>query len=822
MNYTNGFFSWGTWLEQLREPHLWTQQSQGTPPPWRALVDSLRNEIAGIAAVHRAKSELVTAIITLVYRKGEQERLKSDNQKHASERDVMRRVRAVVTRQRRHDAQGLTLIRYLDLAFVFSAYKDCRLAIAARHAHHDMDQIRLQVDNELLFFDSKPTAQHIRAVTERMHSYMWNKRWLPWYEHIPGVRDEMILRAREAALAFCQGMPSPELRLREGVRGLSRDHIAGTSSMNDWLFTLFDRSYAPKWERLVDVYTTAVADDRGEEDALLEETSRRVVETILSPLTEHKEGMDFAHSRLIDATPSIVVTQSVRVPGRFTFRQLLDLHIHVTTFTRFLHSSFHGTSLPTFADIHSGVLQFEQVRCRMLGLRLTIDSEKADEFYDWVLSIPDSHPPNTHATAVAHSSCVNYQKAAIKAALGSACMSFARPLKEPAPEPDIPDNDPLMYAAVIAQWDTKLAASIVDAAVRIDRKERERFRSGNGNGLDLYTHRRILVCDAAREAYNGDVKAAARIMARLHPVWDECEADKCIGEFDERGALSLKSSVDRGNFEAAATFGILLCSDDWEERRKGCHIPRDLEAGIVFMSRAVSMGDTAAAADLVHILRAFSTENSQGGKIPTRVGDYVIECLQIAAREEPSMGLFLGYLYSLGAAGIPVDCDAAIKSYQMVLQCKTSTMAYQACAANNIGALKALNFGTESENGKGEEDKQTQDYLKAAAIAGNKKAESNLAAIVAQGCDKNERDLRLATDLYGQCFQSSDGKSPVTVIQKDTSGNQMTIFEMLVESERQELFCKELRAEGMAVERYGKVLVRETLPCSTPMQRQKE
>lgn len=817
LNWTGGFYSWGTWLDHLRSLTLWSPQHPTAPaPPWRALIDACcsSRQVHGTAALYRAKSDLVTVIINYVYRRAEAHRFSTSNYTPPPERDVMRRVRAVVTRQRRHESVSLTLIRFLDFAFVFSAYKDCHLAAAARENAHSLSHISNQVEAELLFLDAKPTAKEIREATLRMESFMWQNRWLPWYEQVPGVRDEMVIRAREAALSFCDGIPFPQLNVRTGVRGLPRDHLAGSNSMNEWLFSLFDPSISSRWAQLSAVYETAVRDERGEEDPLLEETSRRVVEIVLKPMTEVKDSTDAAHSKLVDATPGIVVTQSLRIPGRFTFRQLLELHIHLALFSHYLHSTFHGCRLPSVQEIHSGVVLFEGIRSRVLDVRSLIDNHQAEILFRWCLAIPDSHKSELHPTPVAHKSCIAYQKAAIRAALGPAVMVFCRRPKDSLPESQVAESDPLAYAALIAEWDPPLAARIIDAAVRINHRVRNEFLSGNGEGVDLYTHRRVLVCDAAIDSCRGDTKAAARIMTRLHPVWDVFEADKCVGKYDQRGAMALKIHVGKGNFEAAAAFGALLCNEGWAERRRACRTELDIEKGIVYLCKAVSMGDTGAACDLIHLLQSSSIVPAvQTWKMPQRVSDYVIECFEVAAREEPSLQLFLGYLHSLGAPGIPADCKRAIKSYQMVLQSHIPGTAFQAFAANNIGALKALNSGI--LDGTSDGDIPTEEYFKAAAFIGDKKAESNLAAVLLHDREEGQNDLNVVTEIYGRCFNSSNGNSPVTVIQTNRTSNQMTIFEMLVESGRQDKFCKDLKAEGMKVEQYGKVLVQEVLPCSS-------
>lgn len=762
-------------------------------------------QFRGTAALYRAKSDLVNIIINLVFRKGEQQKLTHINQTAAAERDVMRRVRAVVTRQRRHEAFSLTLIRFLDLAFVLSAYKDCRLATAVSQ-NLSPEQVSAQVEAELFFFDRKPNAKEIRDLTNRMEQSMWRIRWLPWYEQVPGVRDDMVIRAREAALSFCKGLPYPQLRIGTGVRGLSRDHIAGAKSMDEWLLMLLDPSQSERWSRLSEVYEKAVCDERGEEDPLLEETSRRVLQTVLEPLTELREGLDAAHSRLVDAAPGIIVTQSVNIPGRFTFRQLLELYIHLSMFGQHLHTTYSGRALPSIDEIHAGVVLYEEIRHRIWEVRSVIRSDKVDTLLRWCLATQE-----LRNGVPAIDRRVSYQQIAVNAAFGSAIIRHAANPNAPFSDPYITEKDPLSYAAIVAEWDPPLAAKIVDAAVRIGAAVRTKFESGQGDGLDLYTYRRVIVCDAARQRSAGNSQAAARIMAKLHPVWDVCEPDKAYGSFDMRGVRILQVAAAKGNFEASAVYGCLLCSLDWYERRRECGIERDMETGIGFICKAVSVGDTAAAADLLHLLRSN----------PTRVGDHIweltpqlvwhsVQCLKEAVREEPSMRLFLGHLYSLGAKNIPVDCRAAAKAYQCVLESVKSSPRYQAYAANNLGVLRLLNApGASSALA---ETSKAFDYIRASASAADPKAESNLAALLCLESRDSYQQLESARKTYWHCLSNRNVHVPITAIQACQKSGQVKVFEVVIAPERRERFCQDLRSEGMPLEQYGTILCEETLP----------
>lgn len=885
LDWTGDFYSWGTWLEQLSSLSLWTcsqtTQSNHTPsplPPWPRLIETCRKsgQVCGMPALQRAKSDLVAIIIERAYRRAEAARTRRVDEISPDERDILRRVRAVITRQRRHEPQSLTLISFVDLAFTFSSYKQCRLSLASIQARSAVSD---NVDAELRFLDVSPSACIIRTAASHMNAFMRRHRWLPWYERVPTVRDDMVIHARESALAFCDGLPYPRLSVRAGVRGLPRDHLAGAGSMNDWLISIMHPNFISKWTILADVYERAVREGRGEEDALLEETARRVVERVLEPLLDMHSALDPARSKLIDAAPGITITQSLRIPGRFTFRQMLELYMLLVTFGRYLHSTFYGCTLPAIEQIHGGIMLFEEIKWRVVEIRPLVEDIRAEQLFEWCLATTDTHSRDGHNSFPAYSACVSYQYSAIRAALGPSITLI--PMKLGAEGVAVSEGDPLSYAATVAEWDAQLAANILDASVRINRSVRDRFQNGNGNGMDLYTFRRVTVCDASLDRFRGDKLAAARVLTRLHPVWDVCEKDKAFGDFNVHGIRSLQSAAELGNFEAASMLGILLCSDDWSETRKKCDLKRDVVTGVRLMCKSIAMGDTAAATGLLYLLQTKSHCRDLLSDVLIKDS---VKCLQDAAKAEPALSLFVGYLFSLGAPGIAADCDMALAEYKRVLASSSTSTRYRAFAANNLGTLEALtkkyrrhipdapadssggqsgnstaeSLGDEAngsnDDSRGDGGTSTEsdglsvsfgeaenkflssignknrvssisatwiqsfnkmgpeDYLKIAASAGDVKAVSNHAALFCLNRVESNQDLGSARKVYEKLFNMCVGNTPVTVVQVDTEKRLLNVMEVAIRPDRQTLFCNELSPSGMDMERYGEIVNHECLP----------
>lgn len=732
-NQCGGFYTWSTWLNQLCSRQFWTRATSTVPEhckskksdsktrdlnlsPWLDLVDACRasGHCCSAAALHSLKPDLVSVIINLVYRRAEANRLAHAPCKPVPQQDV---VMCAVTRHRRHESL-LTLVRLLDTAFIYSAYKECRIELANREGKADkvidgesetttgndknMQDTEREIENGLEFLDSKTSSAFFSACMQ-MQSFMWKHRWLPWYEQIPGVRDELAILACEAALSFCEGIPLP--------RGLSGERIAtDIESMNNWLVSLLHPSFVSRWASLAHVHERAVTEGHEAEDRLMEEICRHVINRVLELLakstcnTEAGNRLNSEMDQIMDLAPEIVLAQLLRISGRCTFRQLLELYIQLITFGRLLHTSFyHRYTQSVEHHQQECVSVFCEIRTRVLEVRPLIEPCFVHQLVDWCVAAVKSASycePKPRANDDRHNdgACRAYQHAAVIAALGPA-ITLTHTRLGASPNFKIGDNrnltnssgdgrcdsgrivniegidndksgdgdtnnndnstnntdsstnsspnstgatacyginewnknsvdhglgnsgtttaqvssdsDPLTLAATIAEWDPSLALSILDSFVNIGKSLRDQFQNDKGNGLDLYVHRRVTVCQAALERFDNDVQMTARLMSRFHCVWATCENDKGVGVFDNRGVRLLKSAIDKGNFEAASTYGTMLSCPLWSDRRKACDIDRDVEEGLSYICKAVEMYDTAAAADLIHILAQCSIRGGE-------------------------------------------------------------------------------------------------------------------------------------------------------------------------------------------------------------------
>lgn len=130
----------------------------------------------------------------------------------------------------------------------------------------------------------------------------------------------MVVHARDSAFAFCDVLLLPHLSLRPPATCLaSREHLALSLSMDEWLVAISNPKFLPRWTVLADVYKRAVRDSRGEEHSLLEEIARRVVKRVLHFLIDVHRTFDPTCSKLAEFTPAITFTQSLRIPANFTF-----------------------------------------------------------------------------------------------------------------------------------------------------------------------------------------------------------------------------------------------------------------------------------------------------------------------------------------------------------------------------------------------------------------------------------------------------------------------------------------------------------------------
>lgn len=734
-NQCGGFYNWSTWLNQLCSRQFWTcatsavhencksksdsKTRHSNISPWLALVDACRasGHCCSAVALHSLKSDLVSVIINLVFRRAEANRLTDRPCKSVPQQDA---VMCTVARHRRHESL-LTLVCLLDTAFIYSSYRECRLELANRQgkANEGTDagsdntttddndintrDTEKEIESELKFLDSKSSPAFLSACA-RMQSFMWKHRWLPWYEQITGMRHDMAILACEAALSFCEGIPLP--------RRLPGERIAtDIEGMNKWLVSLLHPSLVSRWVALAQVHKRAVTEGHGEEEQLMGEICRRVIyrvlELLLAKSTSCKMNNEAGNNRvdsemdqIMDMGPEISLAQSLRIPGRCTFRQLLELYIQLITFGRLLHTTFYHRCTHTVEQHHQQecVSVFWEIRTRVLEIRPLIEPYFVHQLCDWCIAATvkpascfKSETRNTNDDYRHNDdACLAYQHAAVFAALGPAItLTYSRFWASPTckisdnknlktrsddkcdsdrivniegidnndkngDDGDMDNNDnstnntdsstnssptgagatacrginewnknsighrpsngctttaqgpsesdPLVVAATIAEWDPSSALSILDSYVKIGKTLRGQFQKAQGNGLDLYVYRRVAVCQAVLERFDNDVQMTARLMSRFHCVWAACENDKGVGVFDNRGVCVLKSAIEKGNFEAASTYGIMLSCPLWADRRKACDIDRDVEEGLSYICKAVEMYDTAAAADLVHIL----------------------------------------------------------------------------------------------------------------------------------------------------------------------------------------------------------------------------
>lgn len=807
LEWAGGFYSWGTWLQHLCKRDLWCENE-----PWLKLIHACResDQVRGAAALYRVKTDLVSSIINCVYRVGEISRVNQASKQPSAERDIMRRVRAVVTRQRRHDPSALTLIRLLDLAFILSAYVDCRLANSDRAVH--AEQVRRQIDRELYFLDRKPDVKVIEEISTSMEQYMRRKMWLPWYEEVPSVRSPIVIKVRESASEFCRDLPYPRMDVAPGGRGLSRDHLASSDGLDRWLISLLDPANHSRWEALR--CTHAHAEGYEEEDAVLEELSRRVVEKALERVLEHGAHLDNAQSKLVDAIPGIVDAQSYSSSDRLTFRQFLELYIYLHSFRTYLVSTFYRQGLPSLKDIHDGVTLFWEIADRMSDLRSLVHPVQQERIMSWMIrtvSRTDGLNRVGQTIAKQNDECLRYERAAIGAILGRVFIRFnKRPwhFRERGLR-GVSSSDPLTYAAVIAEWDPALASKIIDASIRIGDNVRAKFASGHGEGLDLYIYRRIIVCDAAIERCAGDLKAAGDIVAKLYPVWDTFEDDKAIGTLDRRGVDFITSAIaERGNFEAQTFYGLLLSSVAWAEQRHHCHLEENIELGMRLVVQAFQKGDVAAALDLVNLIQTMPT-HLQKQKCRRLVQEAMV-ALQAGAKSSAVVSLLLGYIYSTGAPGVGMDTVAASEAYERVLEMDDVTASLRAHAANNLAVLCVV-----KESCTVQESVRAVHYLRLASEAGNWKAKTNLAAMYSKGVLGLERDAVASRELYRDFFAWTEGSQPACVFRKKVNEDTMCVAEVLVDRSRQQRFCESIEDSSVPLQSFGQVLRREDVPFAT-------
>ncbi len=646
--YDGGF---PKWVDSCCYRELWRPKAG-----WRKLMQTCKEseEIRGVTAVARTRADIISLVVNSVFRQAEEVyRASTSPQRKPNEAALARQVRNIIARQRHHEMHVLTLSKLLDFSFMLTAYVDC----ISNGATDEQTRARARdhVEAELDFLNERVTVESLTRFVVHMEQQMQNRKWLPWYEEVPNIMNQVVIRAREAASAFCVGIPRPQM-LSNGVRGLVQQTSVAPSGMDTWLLSLLDTKYLNKWEEFTAMYTALSNSVTGEEEPLLEELSRRVVGIALEPLMEHSDKLDQAQSLLAEIVPEILNRQSVRSPGMLTFRMLLELHIYLSVFRSHLTELFYLKDLPDISKIHMAVVLFGQLVDRIAEIRYMLRPEQNMVLMQWSMaSIEKPTPAPENVVNPVPQECLGYKKGAIGAVLGRVFIKFTihwQPFEFGMH--NSPQYDPLVYASVIAEWDPLLAAKIIDAAIQITPELRRRYETGAGHGVSLYMYRRIIVCDAAKTRTNGDSKAAGAILAELHPVWDVVDGDKQVGSITLQGLEFMRTAVERGNFEAATFYGLLISSPGWSAVRKSLVVEQSIESGIRLILQALENGDFSASIDLANIIT--SVQSARPGRPYSKaLVTSIMNTMREAAPYSPMVSLHLGYVYSAGTPHPPAE-----------------------------------------------------------------------------------------------------------------------------------------------------------------------
>ena len=660
VSFDNGF---SKWVEQCCHRDLW-RPSVG----WRKLMNTCRDslQVRGFAAVARTRTDIIMLVVNSVYRQAEDEhRRRTSPTRKPAENVIVRHVRDIISRNRVHEHHTVTLSKLLDFAFMLTAYIDCVFDGAT--LEEQRQQRRERIESELDFLNGRVNVESITSFVLYMENAMTGRKWLPWYEEVPNIVNRVVIRAREAAGQFCTGIPFPRM-LGSGVHGLVQGTSHSPAGIDTWLLSLLDQKFLNKWEEFTSVYTTLSNRVAGEEEPLLEELSRRVVAIALEPLMDRPEKMDSSRSLLAEVIPEILNRQSVRQPGMLTFRMLLELHIYLSVFRSHLVDLFYLKEQPDITKIHMAVVLFGQLVDRIAEIRYMLRPEQNMVLMQWSMASIEkmTAPPENVSNPNPHE-CLQYKKGAIGAVLGRVFIKFTihwQPFEFGMHSQ--PTYDPLVYASVIAEWDPLLAAKIIDAAIQITLELRRQYERGNGHGVSLYMYRRIVVCDAAKNRTNGDSKGAGAILAKLHPVWDVVDDDKQCGNITLQGLDFMRAAVERGNFEAATFYGLLISSPGWAAVRKSLGLEQSIDSGIRLILQALENGDFSSSIDLANIIT--SVQSARPGRPYSKaLVTEILNTMRDAAPYSPMVSLHLGYVYSVGGCGVPADCSLAMQCYEKVL-----------------------------------------------------------------------------------------------------------------------------------------------------------
>lgn len=265
-----GHYEWGNWSDAMRTVHFWVLGG-----PWRTMVADVKTArlITTIADFHKIKDQLVWEIVEQTYLRAEAAR-----HSNAPEETVRTRIRSVFSWQRRHDVKKVSLIWFLDFAFVLAAYSEFQ-------AHMLFTGSQIPSNDPANMVPNLAPAEFGKQAI-RMEQEMVSHRFLPFYCKVNTLADRDVLIARQLASRFSTRLPPPvvdmDVDVRE-TRGMPREEKA-IDFMTPWLEKMEGPEYESRWQTAIS-FLLEREDTISNKEIFKTELCRSVVSLVLLELS---------------------------------------------------------------------------------------------------------------------------------------------------------------------------------------------------------------------------------------------------------------------------------------------------------------------------------------------------------------------------------------------------------------------------------------------------------------------------------------------------------------------------------------------------------
>ncbi len=152
------------------------------------------------------RSDIISLVVNIVVRRAKQEyRASIVTLCEPNEAALLAKVENIFNYLLLNQKHVLTLIKLLDFSFMLTAYIDCICNGATDE--QSLERAPNNVEAELNFLNEHVANESVSRFVLHMRQQMNIRKWLPWYEEVSNIPNNVIFRLVEAASPFLASIP---------------------------------------------------------------------------------------------------------------------------------------------------------------------------------------------------------------------------------------------------------------------------------------------------------------------------------------------------------------------------------------------------------------------------------------------------------------------------------------------------------------------------------------------------------------------------------------------------------------------------------------